>query len=300
MSWAQKPEDVQGGKAWHDWRSKGLGASDAPIIMEVSPWSTPFKLWELKTGRKLPDEAGFAAKRGQALEPIARKKYEELHKFAFPPRTFEAGIFRASMDGWNDELHCGLEIKCPGREDHERAKQKEIPEKYFWQIQHQFFVTGAKWIDYFSYFVEKDGDKYDGDCEKIRCYPDKEAINKYVERAEKFWTLVTNDTPPPIGDRDFHEVKQGELVRIAERFELATQEFNVAKQRLELVKEEFIEHCKQKGWNRVKCQRTRMTEVTRKGNVDYSKVKELKGIDLEPYRKKETTYFKIDLVDSKD
>lgn len=30
---------------WLMWRSQGIGASDAPVIMGVSPWSDPVSLW---------------------------------------------------------------------------------------------------------------------------------------------------------------------------------------------------------------------------------------------------------------
>ena len=40
----------QKSEEWLDWRKKGIGSSDAPIIMGVSPWKTPFELWEEKTG----------------------------------------------------------------------------------------------------------------------------------------------------------------------------------------------------------------------------------------------------------
>jgi predicted phage-related endonuclease len=30
---------------WLEFRKNKIGASDAPIIMETSPWKTPYQLW---------------------------------------------------------------------------------------------------------------------------------------------------------------------------------------------------------------------------------------------------------------
>ena len=36
----------QGTYEWLEWRMGGLGASDAPVVMGVSPYSTSRTLWE--------------------------------------------------------------------------------------------------------------------------------------------------------------------------------------------------------------------------------------------------------------
>jgi predicted phage-related endonuclease len=43
---------------WHAWRMQGLGSSDAPVIMQESPWRTPKQIWELRTGRRIEQEKG--------------------------------------------------------------------------------------------------------------------------------------------------------------------------------------------------------------------------------------------------
>ena len=39
----------QGSKEWLALRNNKIGASDAPIIMGESSWTTPFQLWQIKT-----------------------------------------------------------------------------------------------------------------------------------------------------------------------------------------------------------------------------------------------------------
>ena len=36
---------IQGTQAWKDFRKKMITASMMPIIMGISPWSTPYELW---------------------------------------------------------------------------------------------------------------------------------------------------------------------------------------------------------------------------------------------------------------
>lgn len=42
---------LQNTQEWEKFRLQKIGASDAPIIMGVSPWKTPFQLWLEKQGK---------------------------------------------------------------------------------------------------------------------------------------------------------------------------------------------------------------------------------------------------------
>src|SRR5271156_1685851 len=61
---------------WHRWRTQGIGASDAPVIMGEAAFKTPRTLWSIKTGRMQEGSAGPAARRGRELERFARRAYE--------------------------------------------------------------------------------------------------------------------------------------------------------------------------------------------------------------------------------
>ena len=54
-------ELTQNTPEWLEFRRKKIGASDAPIILEVSTWKTPYQLWlvkevDLEKYRKGPSE----------------------------------------------------------------------------------------------------------------------------------------------------------------------------------------------------------------------------------------------------
>ena len=62
---------------WEALRSNKVGASDAPAIMEVSPWETPYSLWEKKLGLK-ESSYNSAMQRGHELEDKARIELEKI------------------------------------------------------------------------------------------------------------------------------------------------------------------------------------------------------------------------------
>jgi len=187
----------QGSDQWLQWRREGIGASDAPIIMGLSPYKTPFQLWEEKTGRHVDTETPWAARMGNQKEPLVRAHYELLRGVECPPLLCvhpSWPIFRASLDGYDKERNVIIEIKCPGKAEHQGAKEGRVPEKYYPQCQHQLMVTGADRVDYVSHNV---------DFAIVEVYPDRDYISSYIQKACAFWDLVQKDQPPPFVDKDY-------------------------------------------------------------------------------------------------
>lgn len=61
---------------WHALRATGIGGSDVAPLLGLSRWSSPGKLWRLKTGREQPDPGNEFTERGTALEPAVLARYE--------------------------------------------------------------------------------------------------------------------------------------------------------------------------------------------------------------------------------
>jgi hypothetical protein len=59
----------QSTEEWLSWRRGGIGASDAPVVMGLSPWQKEGELLLLKTGQRLERPANDAMQRGKRLEP---------------------------------------------------------------------------------------------------------------------------------------------------------------------------------------------------------------------------------------
>ena len=178
---------------WLSWREQGIGSSDAPVIMNSSPWATPFELWARKTGRLLPQRQTEAMRRGLRLEPRARRLFEEKTGLTMPASRLEHRVhpqLRATFDGLNAKEKCILEIKCPGLEDHRRACEGKIPVKYMWQCVHQLFVSEFPVLYYWSYFT-------DDDCALVVLERERKLENALIPEELKFWQHVVDDVPPP-------------------------------------------------------------------------------------------------------
>src|SRR6185437_5018586 len=87
-------------------------ASETPVVMGVSPWQTPYQLWQQKLGLRDPTVTP-AMLRGTELEPSARAAYEELTGRVMQPLVLVDGDYSASLDGITLAGDRLLEIKCP-------------------------------------------------------------------------------------------------------------------------------------------------------------------------------------------
>jgi putative phage-type endonuclease len=139
---------------WEAWRDAGLGASDAPAVVGVSPYLTPEQLWQQKTGAAAWAGNSWAQRRGRRLEPVARKAYEWRAGRIVQPCCAEHDDLpwlKASLDGLSFEGTAAAEIKCLKAEDHRRALAGVIPYWYKPQLDHLLLVTGLAGIDYVSF-----------------------------------------------------------------------------------------------------------------------------------------------------
>jgi putative phage-type endonuclease len=268
---------------WLGWRLSGIGSSDAPIVMKSSPWSTPYKLWEIKTGRAQGQAANIFMRRGLELEPIAREKYQLQTGVLMPAVNVEnpkMPFIRASLDGMN--MRKGLEIKCPGPKDHAEALAGRIPEKYVWQLRHQMLAADLDIVDYYS-FDGKDG-------VIIPFHREEKPENELLKAEKEFWDFVLSNVAPPYSDGDYRKVTDDELVALCELYKSNKALLDALEEQQSELKKKLSANVSD---SPILCAGVAIQTITRKGNVDYAKIPELKGIDLEQFRKKPTSYVDI-------
>src|SRR5471030_2718423 len=137
---------VQGSPEWHDHRRHHRNASETPAVLGVSPWVTPYQLWQQRTGRA-EVQVTPAMMHGTQMEPAAREAYETLTGNVMQPLVLVEGEYSASLDGITLDGGLILEVKCPvkGRDSElwKLADTGSLPEHYRWQVQHQMMVAGA-------------------------------------------------------------------------------------------------------------------------------------------------------------
>ncbi len=277
---------------WRAWRARGLGSSDAPVVMGDSPWLTSRELWEIKTGKRAEGDAeNRAMQRGRSLEGAAREVYEAYTGEQMEPHCFthnEHSWMRASLDGISFDGSTILEIKCPlSQRDRIAAQQRRIPSHYSAQLQHQLEVSGAEQAHYWS---------FDGTAGiLIEVGRDRDYAKRLVEAEAAFWELVVENRWP--------EPDQEKLDLSADpKWRDAALRYREAKLRLESAA--LAEHKLRGMLERMATARrtygcgVELLKSSRKGAVDYSAVPVLRGVDLEPYRKPPVPVVKINLIES--
>lgn len=177
-------------KSWLDYRCAHICASDAPVIMGVSPFKTLEQLYKekLKQFEQVPN---VWMQRGIDLESVALEKFEEetgLSMFPMVGESEQNPWMAASFDGVTICRTAIVEIKAPGKKDHAVALDGRIPKKYFPQIQHQIHVAG---IDY-AFFFSFDGSK--GKILEVK--RDQSFIEEMIEKEFEFWNCLQTLTPP--------------------------------------------------------------------------------------------------------
>lgn len=279
----------QGSSAWHQWRSQGIGASEAPIIMGESPYQTPLMLWEVKTKRRPPQETNWAMQRGTNMEPKARAEFELKHNVEMIPTLAEHATYpfiRASLDGYNKSKNSALEIKCCGKKNFELVKSGLVPLDYKAQIQQQILTTGVDKI----YLWAFDGENG----VSLEVYPDIEYCQTLLDKLIEFWKYIQTDTPPPADPkRDYEVIKDDALEVYVQQWKMLQDEFKEINQEIDALEEKIRSGLQ---IPRGLINGVRLTKTQRKGNIQYKNVKELEGVDLETYRGKPSEVFSIKLL----
>lgn len=269
---------VQGSEAWHAHRRGLRNASETPAVLGISPWVTPYQLWMLKTGRAQP-ETNAAMRHGTALEPAARAAYEVRTGHVMQPLVMQDDLYSASLDGVTLDGGLIVEIKCPvrGRQSQlwREVEAGLVPGHYGTQIQHQLMVSGAA-LAHLWVFDGNDG-------LLLEVQREDPAMALIQEGWDAFQPYLDEDRPSPLADADAVQRDDAEWLQAAQAYALAKQASQASEEALDRAKAALValaHHPRETGGG------VAVTRFWKAGSVDYKKVPELKGVDLEQYRGK--------------
>lgn len=289
----------QGSEMWLRARSKGIGGSEIAPILGISPYQTAYQLWQYKTGLKQqPDISNLPhVKRGVNGEIVARIMIEREHLVSFKPKSWSIPNthYRASDDGYSMELGVILEIKCMGKEPHEKMAeasktndQNGVPDIYMCQCQYNLWVSGAKECWFYSFRPE------DETLYRVVVTPDPKYQEEIKQAVDNFWfNHVQTKEPPEMTNKDFEPLDTPEYAEAAKRFVEIKQQIAELEKELEAAKDEVVKAVGDRP--AVRGYGLKISSATRKGSVDYNKIPELKGVVLEKYRKEPSTVVSIRL-----
>ena len=186
----------QRSEAWRIWRAQGLSASEAAVVMNRSPYKSPWRLFAEKTGLVLEQslDNNPLIQAGLQQEPVALHHFEEKHGVLLLPICAESErypLMRASFDGLSEDNE-PVEIKCPHEttfmEVFLNREQSTAFQLYWHQVQQQMLVAEAD--RGFLYFYQ------DGQTVEFEIQRDEGFIQALIETALDFWSAVKNGQEP--------------------------------------------------------------------------------------------------------
>jgi putative phage-type endonuclease len=254
---------------WLALRRTKIGASDAPIIMGVSPWTTEYQLWCEKLGLSEGREQTEAMRRGIVGEEEARLCFiQQTGIYVCPEVVFHPthDFMMASLDGIADDRKTIVEIKRPGQRDHDIALSGVVPEKYYPQLQHQLACCGLDMVYYFSY-------RSDTDNVIIKVDRDDDYIKEMIEKEREFFEFMNDVIAPPLSERDYVSRDDDEWTTTVQLWKLISDQLKDCETKEKELRNRLISLSAGKN---SKGSGIRLTRVVRKGSVDYSKITEYK------------------------
>jgi putative phage-type endonuclease len=201
-------------------RSTRIGGSDVPVILNESPFETPYGLWLKKTGRAKNEFApSLNAQLGIKYEDTMRSDIELKLDLDFKPQIFVHDVYSflmTSLDGWNEETKTVLEIKTVlGASTYEKALEGKISESYISQVQQQLMVAqGVKTLFYVGKLEPFMGDYRIVDKVLIEATPDKAHQERILAACIEFYHFMTSDTPPALTERDAVLVSDKDIIEL--------------------------------------------------------------------------------------
>ena len=156
----------QGSEEWRTLRAGRVGGTSCAALLTngksdnglgVGAQAMVYrKAAEYITGPQDDTYVNAAMERGTALEPVARRRYENEYFCTVQEVGYisEGEYLGVSPDGLIGE-DGGLEIKCPGADEFLRFfDTREMKKEYYQQVQWSLYISGRKWWDFVYYHPE--------------------------------------------------------------------------------------------------------------------------------------------------
>ena len=275
--------------AWYHQRKGRVTGSNVGAILGVDPWRSPEDVLRAMVrsyhGAESEFSGNIATEYGNRMEADAVEQFKlesglDVEEVGFFSYEDWAG---ASPDGKCSDGN-GLEVKCPfGKRKGGNFKSLDEQPHYYSQMQFEMLCAGFPAVWFYQWsphnskleLVEKDQNWLDENLPKLR----------------QFYSFYLSelDNPEHLSPKRV-TVNTQETKRLLDEYDQLKESMDNAKERRDEVQAELVKACGERdadAWGR------KITLCERKGNVQYSKVPELKGVDLEPYRGKDSSYWKV-------
>lgn len=282
---------------WFEARKNKVTGSAVGAILGLNPYKKPQEVMRdmVRAYHGLPSEfkGNVATEWGTACEQSATNQFEMFHSevpvvetgFHFHPAHTWLG---ASPDGLLGD-HGLIEIKCPyGLRNKSKPEFKTLASQlhYQAQVQIELFCTGREFCEFYQWAPNGDSLETEQASEewifenlpKLQAFYDSFLIEREMPNATRYLEEThleqTDLTVTDLVDRYSSVVAQAKELDVMKKDLLA----------------EIIERC---GERQSEINGHKLTKVERKGNINYKKVPELVGVDLEQYRSASSSFWKL-------
>lgn len=280
---------------WFEARKGKLTGSNVGAALGVNPWKNPEDLIRQMVREYHGAESEFtgniATQYGADHEPLALMDYlgktgchvQECGFIVHPDHDW----LGASPDGFvNDD---GLiEVKCPfGLRNKKGAdlvfKTAAEQPHYYAQMQIEMACTGRKWCDFYQWAPHGDI------LERVDYDPYWFTDNLPILLAFYHQYINELDNPAHLEPKQ-KEINTFESQKLIQEWDEASAAIDEATARKKEILARLVELSKER--NAIIHGR-KLTQMERKGNIQYAKVPELAGVDLEPYRGNPSVFWKL-------
>lgn len=300
MSTLQYVDLDQRTPAWLAWRRARRMASETPVLLGLSKYGvrTPADLWRAKVlDEREPagDYVERARAHGEEHEPAALAAVNKLLGLDMAPACFERGDWAASFDGIDWDLGADFareiaEIKCPyagiKSTRWQLAERGQVRDDDMAQIQHQLLVSAASRAHY-AVYVPGAGLKI------LTVLPMRSWRDRIAEVWDAFWPHIESGTPPEseVAERDDSDWASAVAAYAAAKAAdaRAAADLKAAEKRLHALA----------GERSTRGAGLALTRYFARGNVDYTQIPALAGVELDLYRKPGAWRTRINLEKTK-
>nr|WP_162166263.1 YqaJ viral recombinase family protein [Campylobacter fetus] len=271
----------QGSRDWLEYRKTKFNASETPDVLGIG-FNKPYKLALIKSGDEIVYQ-NYAMKAGVGNEPAVREYINAKYGLNLKPVVMlsdDDERFSASLDGADFDKDIFCELKFTDKEFEYLLENGKPSEKYYYQIQHQFYVSGlSKCI----FGVGRINLNFDREIISVEVQRDDEAIDKIKNAWGEF------------EKNHMHQKLDHEWGVILDELHNVNKEIQELDKRREKLKKRAIEKADGK---EIKAYGVTIYKIERKANYDYKAYVKDNKIDIpEIYKKEATTSWGVRIED---
>jgi len=250
---------------WLELRKGFRTASEAAIVLGISPFQTPEQFKLIKAGLKT-QYYSKAMQLGHELEAQVRQHAGDHFDLNFEEQIWTRGKYLASLDGIDGDVL--VEIKVSDRTYNDLA-DGNMPEYYYAQVQQQLHCSPAKVGYIYAYSPKKDAYIHSAPIEEMPIY---------MESIEEAWEKF--DAMPVPEQIDFSD--NGEVVTLFQSYQTLKDQADNIKEQMDEIKRQLIAKAQD---HSIEALGYKLTKSKPRTSYDYSKACKDAKIDLEAYKK---------------